>query len=134
MRKLKAQQIPQDRILAFYKQRLSTIEDIIRREDIVTMPKRNASIRLATEAESAAIPAPFMSPPQLVNNNGQYGEFVLVQTNPALEGDSAMDDWSHDAIAWALTVHEARPGHELQFAAPGSMGATPGRVKTGEGG
>jgi uncharacterized protein (DUF885 family) len=26
-----------------------------------------------------------------------------------------MDDWSHDAITWALTVHEARPGHELQF-------------------
>ena len=116
MRKLKAQQIPQDKILAIYKQRLATIEDIIRREDIVTMPKRNASIRLATEAESAAIPAPFMSPPQLVNNNGQYGEFVLVQTNPALKGDSVMDDWSHDAITWALTIHEARPGHELQFA------------------
>ena len=27
-----------------------------------------------------------------------------------------MDDWSHDAITWALTVHEARPGHEMQFA------------------
>jgi hypothetical protein len=116
IRKLKAQQIPQDKILATYKQRLSAIEDIIRREDIVTMPKRNASIRLATEAESAAIPASFMSPPQLVNNTGQYGEFVLVQTNPALDGDSVMDDWSHDAITWALTIHEARPGHELQFA------------------
>jgi hypothetical protein len=116
IRKLKAQQIPQDKILATYKQRLSAIEDIIRREDIVTMPKRNASIRLATEAESAAIPASFMSPPQLVNNTGQYGEFVLVQTNPALDGDSVMDDWSHDAITWALTIHEAWPGHELQFA------------------
>ncbi len=27
-----------------------------------------------------------------------------------------MDDWSHTSITWALTVHEARPGHELQFA------------------
>ena len=27
-----------------------------------------------------------------------------------------MDDWSHNAITWGLTVHEARPGHELQFA------------------
>ena len=27
-----------------------------------------------------------------------------------------MDDWNHDSITWALTVHEARPGHELQFA------------------
>jgi hypothetical protein len=116
MLKLKQEQIPQDKILEIYQQRLAEIEAIIRREDIVTMPTRDASIRLATEAESAAIPAPFMSPPQLVNNTGQYGEFVLVQTNPVLEGDSVMDDWSHDAITWALTLHEARPGHELQFA------------------
>ncbi len=30
--------------------------------------------------------------------------------------DAIMDDWSHEAITWALTVHEARPRHELQFA------------------
>ena len=116
MRKLKAEQIPQDELLDVYKDRLAQIEDIIRREDIITLPERDASIRMATEAESAAIPASFMSPPQLINNTGQYGEFVLVQSNPALEGDAVMDDWSHDAITWALTVHEARPGHELQFA------------------
>jgi len=41
-----------------------------------------------------------------------------VQSNPAIEGDdSQMDDWSHDSVTWALTVHEARPGHEMQFAA-----------------
>lgn len=116
MRKLKEEQIPQDQILDVYKHRLAQIEDIIRREDIITLPARNASIRLATEAESAAIPASFMSPPQLINNTGQYGEFVLVQSNPAMGADAVMDDWSHDAITWALTVHEARPGHELQFA------------------
>jgi len=104
MRKLKAEQIPQDEILEVYKGRLAQIEDIIRRENIITLPERDASIRLATEAESAAVPAPFMSPPQLINNTGQYGEFVLVQTNPSLEGDAIMDDWSHDAITWALTV------------------------------
>lgn len=116
MRALKREQVPQDRILALYQQRLATIEDIIRREDLITLPQRDAVIRLATEAESAASPASFMSPPQLINNTGQYGEFVLVQTNPGLKGDAVMDDWSHDAVTWALTVHEARPGHELQFA------------------
>jgi uncharacterized protein (DUF885 family) len=101
-----------------YKSRLAAIEDMIREHDIITLPDRDASIRLATEAESASIPAPFMSPPQLVGNTGQYGEFVLVQSNPALEGgDSQMDDWNHDSMTWALTVHEARPGHEMQFAA-----------------
>lgn len=113
---LKKEQIPPEEILQVYKQRLARLEEIIRREDIVTLPKRKARIRLATEAESAAVPAPFMSPPQLIGNTGQHGEFVLVQKNPGMEGEAQMDDWSHDAITWSLTVHEARPGHELQFA------------------
>ena len=118
MKELKKEQIPADKILEVYKSRLAAVEEMIRKHDIITLPERNASIRLATEAESASIPAPFMSPPQLVGNTGQYGEFVLVQSNPALEGDeSRMDDWSHDSVTWALTVHEARPGHEMQFAA-----------------
>jgi hypothetical protein len=118
MAELKKEQIPQDKILEVYMSRLAAVEEMIREHDIITLPDRNASIRLATEAESAAIPAPFMSPPQLVGNTGQYGEFVLVQNNPALEGeDSQMDDWSHYSVTWALTVHEARPGHEMQFAA-----------------
>jgi uncharacterized protein (DUF885 family) len=115
-RRLKTEQISQDDILDVYNERLANLEEIIRREDIITLPERDAVIRLATEAESAAIPASFMSPPQLINNTGQYGEFVLVQSNPAMGDDAIMDDWSHDAITWALTVHEARPGHELQFA------------------
>jgi hypothetical protein len=115
LQKLKEEQIPQDQILTVYMDILGQLEDIIRREDIISLPERDAVIRMATEAESAAIPAPFMSPPQLINNTGQYGEFVLVQSNPSLGPDAVMDDWSHDAITWALTVHEARPGHELQF-------------------
>lgn len=116
IRKLKQEQIPPEDVLETYQQRLAVLEEIIEREEIITLPERDAVIRLATDAESAAIPASFMSPPQLINNTGQYGEFVLVQKNPGLEGDEAvMDDWSHDGIVWALTVHEARPGHELQF-------------------
>ena len=116
IRRLKREQIPQDKLLDVYRDHLARIEDMIRREGIITLPQRDASIRLATEAESAAVPAPFMTPPQLINNTGQFGEFVLVQTNPALQGDAVMDDWSHDAVTWSLTTHEARPGHELQFA------------------
>lgn len=113
---LKKEQLAPEDVLPLYQERLAAIEEIILREDIITMPERPANIRLATEAESAAIPASFMTPPQLINNTGQYGEFVLVQSNPALGEDARMDDFSHDAMTWALTVHEARPGHELQFA------------------
>ena len=116
IRQLKSSKVLEDELLALYQSRLKEIEAIIRRENIISLPDREASIRLATEAESAAVPASFMSPPQLIGNTGQYGEFVLVQSNPALGEDARMDDWDHDAITWALTVHEARPGHELQFA------------------
>ena len=129
MRELKKETIPEDKILEVYQSRLAAIEEMIRDNDVITLPERDASIRLATEAESASIPAPFMSPPQLIGNTGQYGEFVLVQSNPSLEGEDAqMDDWNHDSVTWALTVHEARPGHEMQFAALVENGTSLARI------
>jgi len=129
MKELKKETIPEDKILEVYQSRLAAIEEMIRENDVITLPERDASIRLATEAESASIPAPFMSPPQLIGNTGQYGEFVLVQSNPALEGeDAVMDDWNHESVTWALTVHEARPGHEMQFAALVENGTSLARI------
>jgi uncharacterized protein (DUF885 family) len=39
-----------------------------------------------------------------------------------------MDDFNYDAIAWTLTAHEARPGHELQFASMLEHGVSTARV------
>jgi hypothetical protein len=116
LRALKQQKIPNDQLMPVYKTRLAAVEDIIRREKIVTLPQRAAVIRLASEAESASIPAPHISPPRLIGNTGQNAEFVLPLDNPNAKPGAAMDDFTYDAITWALTVHEARPGHELQFA------------------
>jgi uncharacterized protein (DUF885 family) len=80
------------------------------------LPKRDAVIRLATEAESAAGPAPHLDIPRLIGNTGEAGEFVLPTKNPNAAPGTVMDDFNYDAITWALVVHEARPGHELQFA------------------
>lgn len=117
IRQLKAEQLVGDAILPHYQQRLRQIEEIVRREDLVTLPARAARIRLATEAESAAIPAPHMSMPRLVGNTGELGEFVLPLRIPGGEGtQKQFDDFTFAAASWTLTVHEARPGHEMQFA------------------
>ena len=39
-----------------------------------------------------------------------------------------MDDFTFQAVAWPLTVHEGRPGHELQFAMMVEKGVSLARV------
>src|SRR3546814_5734716 len=57
IRELKKDQISGDAILPLYRDTLKTIEASIRREHTVTLPAREAKIRLASEAESAQMPA-----------------------------------------------------------------------------
>lgn len=118
VRELKKKQLPRDRVLPTYTNRLAEIEAAIRRHRIVTLPDRKAAIRLATDAENAAQPAPHMDPPRMIGNTGEYGEFVLTTGLPpnATGKTLSFDDFSHEAGTWTLTAHEARPGHELQFA------------------
>jgi len=120
IRALKTQQIHGDAaaIVAFYRERLAEIEAIVRRENLVALPDRPARIRAATVAESAETPAAHMNPAPLVGNTGQVGEFVLPLDVPPAAGESGVeraDDFTHDAVTWSLTAHEARPGHEVQF-------------------
>lgn len=117
IRELKKAQIKGDNVIGFYRERLSQIEAIIRREHIVTLPQREMTIRLASAAESAALPVPHVSTPRLIGNQGEHAEFVIPLENPNSVGSAQIDDFSFDAVAWTLTAHEARPGHELQFAA-----------------
>ena len=119
IRQLRARQITGDATLPLYHERLTAIEDIIRREKIVTLPGREAIIRLATAAESASVPSPRMQPPPFINNQGERGEFILPLTIPPAKGGTApltLEDFTFDAATWTLAAHEARPGHELQFA------------------
>jgi len=116
LQQLKQQAIPNDALIATYNARLAALEDIIRREQILTLPERAAVIRLGTTAESAATPAPHIKPPRLIGNTGEPAEFVLPLENPNARPGTRMDDFTFDAITWTLTAHEARPGHELQFA------------------
>jgi uncharacterized protein (DUF885 family) len=119
IRELRARQLTGEETLELYRARLTSIEAMIRREKIVSLPKREAVIRLASTAESAAVPAPSMQPPPLINNQGERGEFVLPLTvAPADDAapERRLEDFSFDAVTWTMTTHEVRPGHELQFA------------------
>jgi uncharacterized protein (DUF885 family) len=118
LKALKKQQLGKDDVEPWYHDVISKIEDIIRREHIVTLPQREMQMRLASDAETANVPAPHMDPPPLINNHGERGTFVLTMGNPSSgASDSAYDDFTFKAAAWTLTAHEGRPGHELQFSA-----------------
>jgi uncharacterized protein (DUF885 family) len=118
IRQLKKEQIIGDAVLPLYEKHLGEIEKIIVDKKLVSLPTRPAIIRLATAAESAQQPVPYMDAPPLVHNTGQRGVFVLPLILPAGAGQAQMvksDDFSYDAVTWTLIAHEARPGHELQF-------------------
>ncbi|EKE68904.1 DUF885 domain-containing protein [Gallaecimonas xiamenensis] len=127
IRELKKRQLIGPAILPFYEKRLASIEQMVRDHNIVTLPSREANIRLASEAESAAQPAPHMNPPRLIGNKGEYGEFVLPLNNPNA-GGKLQDDFTNESFAWTLTIHEARPGHELQFSKMVESGVSQARA------
>jgi hypothetical protein len=114
IRALKKDQLSGDEIMDHYRKRIGQIEDIVRRENLLTLPDRPPRMRLASAAESAQQPAPHMSPPRMIGNTGETGEFVLPLMNPAAKGERT-DDFTFAAASWTLASHEARPGHELQF-------------------
>lgn len=104
-----------DKLLDHYHAVLRDIEEIIEREKIVTLPDREAGIRMASAAETAAQPAPHLQPPRLIGNTGEYPYFVIPLLQQNEDGTWQQTDDTYEAGAWTLTAHEARPGHEMQF-------------------
>jgi hypothetical protein len=129
MRELKKTAIPSDQLLPYYRDRLKDIEGIIRQHELVSLPTREANIRTATPAEVARSPAPFMNPPRMIGNTGEYGEFVIPLANPNAKSKEKMNDFDFAAMSWTLAAHEARPGHELQFASMVEQGMSVARAR-----
>lgn len=128
MARLKTQTIPNDEIEAFYRGVNAELEAKIRANDIVSLPDSVLQMRVASVAESAAQPAPHMRPPRLIGNTGEQGTFVLTTSNPTATASEAYDDFNHPAASWTLSAHEARPGHEMQFAALVEQGVSLARL------
>ena len=104
-----------DKLLDHYNSVLRDIEEIIVREKIISLPDRDAGIRIASAAETAAQPAPHLQPPRLIGNTGEYPFFVIPLLTQNEDGSWQQTDDTYEAGAWTLTAHEARPGHEMQF-------------------
>lgn len=113
--RLKEERIPGDELLGYYHARLKDIEGFIRHNDLISLPKRDAGIRIASAAETAAQPAPHLDIPRLIGNTGEFPEFVLPQLKKDKDGNWIGTDDTYEAGTWTLTAHEARPGHEMQF-------------------
>ncbi len=122
IRALKKKQLDKNSIEGYFRGTvMPELEKQIAANKVVDLPKRPMIMRLASEAESAAQPAPHFKPAPMIGNTGQQGQFVLPLGNPASSGKdgkaAAYDDFTYEAGAWTLTAHEGRPGHELQFTA-----------------
>jgi uncharacterized protein (DUF885 family) len=129
IRQLKKDQLKPDEVMPTYHKTLEQIENIIRKEHLVTLPSRPCIIRLASAAETAQQPAPHYLPPTLIGNNGERGQFVLPVGTVGSTGEALKyDDFTFPAAAWTLTAHEARPGHDLQFTAMVERGVSQARA------
>lgn len=124
---LKRDKIEQSEMEAHYAEVLGELQQIAAREKIVTLPDYPVLMRLGTEAENAASPAPHMRPPRLIGNTGERGTFVLTTAVSPVPGEEP-NDFNFGAAAWTLSVHEGRPGHELQFAQMVERGVSQARV------
>jgi hypothetical protein len=109
------EQLSGDKIYAYYEARIKDLEKLIADNRVVTLPARPMRMRLASEAESAATPAPNMRPPRMLGNTGEMGEFVLPLKIPGKAGEKeiGVDDFTCAASSWTLTAHDARPGQWL---------------------
>lgn len=128
MANLKKMTVPNDEIEDFYRDVNRKLEAEIRKHEIVSLPDSELQMRVASAAESAAQPAPHMRPPRLIGNTGEQGTFVLTVGNPTAGPDDRYDDFNFPAASWTLSAHEARPGHEMQFAALVEQGVSLARM------
>ncbi len=129
IRKLKENQVQADRVMPLYHDTLARLEESIRKEHLVTLPARPCIIHVASAAETAEQPAPHYRPPPLINNHGEQGQFVLPGGTTGANGKALKyDDFTFAAASWTLTAHEARPGHDLQFAAMVEGGVSQARA------
>jgi hypothetical protein len=115
IRRLKEDQVHGDQLMARYREIMQSLDAIIDRENLVSLPDEPARVRMATPAETAQQPAAHLDVPRLVGNTGEFPEFIVPTITPDEDGNWPDSDYAFPAKMWTLSAHEARPGHEMQF-------------------
>ncbi len=103
--------LAQKDVMALYQRVATEIETILNAHHIVTVPDEPLNIRIASLAESKAMPAPHIDLPPRRNNEGMTPQFVI----PVGARGLPYDDFTYPSIAVALMAHEGRPGHDLHL-------------------
>lgn len=106
IKELKKENLSPEETLRLYQSRAKELETIIQQEDLVTLPKDKFNIRLATAKENNNFPVPLY--------DSDSSTFVI----PVLQNRrkaKLYNDFTNPAMSWTLTVHEGRPGHDLQI-------------------
>ncbi len=110
---LKTKQVTRpEEVEALYHKASERLTQIITTHNLITLPKTELKIRMASDAESKASPVPHLNPPPLIDNDGIRPEFVVPTSST---GEVPFNDFSYENAAIILTAHEGRPGHDLQF-------------------
>ena len=131
IRELKKQQLVGDAILPHYQARLKRARgDHPPREARHAADASRADPHRQRRRERADSPRRTCVRRAWSATRGEQGEFVLPLNIPSADPAKAKqyDDFTFEAASWTLTAHEARPGHELQFAAMVEHGVSQARA------
>ena len=115
MELLKSEQIHGESLMDEYAVVMRELDNIIRKNEIISLPNEPARARMATSAETAQQPAAHLDIPRLVGNTGEFPEFIVPKIEQNEDGSWPNNDYAFKAMMWTLAAHEARPGHEMQF-------------------
>lgn len=112
---LKKEQLNGDVLMFEYQAVIAEIDEILKKNNLISVPNEPARVRMATAAETAQQPAAHLDVPRLIGNTGEYPEFIVPMIQQNEDGSWPHSDYAFSAMMWTLSAHEARPGHEMQF-------------------
>jgi len=104
---LKQERLSAKDTLSLYKERSQDLESKIKQHDLLTFQDSKFNIRLVTAEEKKNFPVPLYEP---------FSSTFVIPVFQDKQKATAYNDFTNPAMSWTLTVHELRPGHDLQHA------------------